>query len=102
MVGILYYEPRSGGMMMVDLNALFSFFKILFLDRRTSLSIKIYNILDYSYFQITNYNIILLKLKITYFLHDIYQLFEIAYINPFDFFEFFLFYFIYLINYFGV
>jgi hypothetical protein len=58
--------------------------------------------IDFNYFQITNYNIILLKLKITYLLHDIYQFFEIIYINPTDYFEFLMFYLIYLINYFGV
>lgn len=88
--------------MLVDFEALKNFLIVIFLDRRVSFFIKIYNTIDYSYFQITNYNLTLIKLKLTYALHDILQMLEIVYINPLDFLEFFYFYILFLINYFTI
>jgi hypothetical protein len=50
LIDVVYYNPKFGGILFINFEALYNFFKILYLDRRISFFSKIYNILDFTIF----------------------------------------------------
>lgn len=102
LIGVLYYNPTFGGMIFIDFKALFEFFKIIYIDRRTSFFSKIYEIVDYSVFDYKDMDFLFYKLKINYYFKDILQIKDSVYLNPLDFVELLFFYIIYLTSYFGL
>lgn len=101
LVNVLYYNPTFGGMLFIDLDSLFDFIKIIYLDKRIGTFSKLYDAVDMSVFNYKESSVIFFKLKISYFFTDIFQMLDSIYINPFDFVHFLCFYIVYIFSYFG-
>lgn len=101
-LGAIYYDPYWGGAAIIDFNALFSFLKILYIDRRTFNLNNLFILVDYTIYNDNLPGLLFLKFKIIYFYYDWLQLFDSIYFSIFDILHFWLFYLIYIFEILGI
>lgn len=102
LVGVFYYNPTTGGTIFLDFEGLYSFLKVLYLDRRLLTLSGIYELFEFKLESSYTDRFLFFRLKFYYAVEDLIQLLDILIIDPLDFIDLCSYYLVFLTTYFGV